>query len=285
MDPGGTDWSEWTWDYSQNCWYRARKDARGLVHYDFQAAQTAPRGNVDDLANSLSNVNLGGHQGTHYTQDGAYTYGAPVPVEGAATAGMYGTSSAQVAQSAFPPKAQGRGADSHSKHRSRDKPSSKKQRPRASKTGGYEDPEGAAAAGMDDPFYRRTGAASSSEYPPAPDAGPGTHQRYPAPYDSSHESAYPSSFSQASSASQPYRQGSSAEPGDETEPSGSGTVPPTSDATEYSGAAGEDDTRRYSTGQGKTLSPIPLSLLLTWFLSTPKNLLHQIHQVIYCKMR
>jgi hypothetical protein len=31
-------------------------------------------------------------------------------------------------------------------------------------------------------------------------------------------------------------------------------------------------------------SPIPLSLLLTWFLSTPKNPLHQMHRVIYSKM-
>jgi hypothetical protein len=210
MDPGGTDWSEWEWDYSHNCWYRARKDAQGHVHYDFQAAQTAPRGNVDDLANSLSNVNLGGHQGTHYTQDGgAYTYGAPIPVEGAAAAGMYSASSVQ-AHSAFAPKGQGRGADSHSKHRSRDKPPSKKQRPKNAKASGYEGPEDAPAARMDDrdpPFYKRTGATSGSEYPSPPDASPGTYEGYADPYEPSHEPGYAPGFSQSSGPGQSYGQG------------------------------------------------------------------------------
>ncbi|KAH6641427.1 hypothetical protein F5144DRAFT_642630 [Chaetomium tenue] len=252
MDPGGTDWSEWAWDYSQNCWYRARKDAQ---------AQTAPRGNVDDLANSLSNVNLGIHQGTHYTQDGAYTYGAPVPVEGAAAAaGMYGASSAQAAHSAFSAKGQGRSADTHSKHRSRDKPSSKKQRPRTAKTGSYEDSENPTPAHMA-PFYKRTGTAPGSDYPPASDAEPCIHQEYADTYESSHESAYASGFSQASSSSQPYRQGPPAEFDAEDESSSSGTVPPTSDATEYPDAAGEDDTRRYSTGQESVASDTSGDLL------------------------
>jgi hypothetical protein len=58
-----------------------------------------------------------------------------------------------------------------------------------------------------DPFYRRTGAASGSDYPSAPDAGPSTHQGYADSYESSHEPAFSSGFPQASSASQPYRQG------------------------------------------------------------------------------
>jgi hypothetical protein len=261
MDPGGTDWSDWAWDYTQNCWYRARKDAQGLVHYDFQAAQTAPRGNVDDLANSLSNVNLGGHQGTHYTQDGAYTYGAPIPVEGAAAAGMYGVSSAQ-SHSAFSPKGQGRGAESHSKPRSRDKPSSKKQRPRTAKAGGYEDPEEAPAARMNrDPFYRKPGTTSGPDYPSAPDPSPDTYQGYVDSYESPHGSAYASGFSQSSGAGPSYGQGSSAEPDAEAESPDPGTVPSTSDATEYPGVEGEDGSRRYSTDQESVASATSSDLL------------------------
>lgn len=103
------EWSEWTWDEDQVRYWRARQDIQGKtgsrlptvstvfgstiehsclpgnVQYDYsvpdtagQTGQAAPRGNVEDLSDALSAVNLGG-QDANYTQNGgAYTYRAPV---------------------------------------------------------------------------------------------------------------------------------------------------------------------------------------------------------------
>ncbi|AEO63240.1 uncharacterized protein THITE_2108200 [Thermothielavioides terrestris NRRL 8126] len=173
MDPRRdhrSEWSDWVWDEAQARYWRARRDAQGNIQYQFNynldhPAQTAPRSNVDDLANSLSNVDLGG-QDTQYTHDGAYTYGAPVAVGGDASAGAaYYPPSAQPKGKGKATEPSGKSRSRHHQHRQTGKgksSSSRRPRPRQGRDfdEDYND-DPAASDYVHDPFYSISAAAPS----------------------------------------------------------------------------------------------------------------------------
>ncbi|KAK4127451.1 hypothetical protein N657DRAFT_631265 [Parathielavia appendiculata] len=211
------EWTQWAWDAEQARWWRARQDIHGNVEYDFGA----PRGNVDDLADSLNNVNLEDDQGGSYPHDGAYIYdSAGIHAGGSAVAGVYATSSASYAQAqgAFGGKGKSKAKSKSQKDAPKDNlnkhPSKKRSKPAAKNelersAGQHDGP---------DPFYRRTGAASGSDYLSAASTTTFTDQQ---PYSDSaygsspHDPSFTSGLSQSPGLDQYHDQaptvGSSAE--------------------------------------------------------------------------
>jgi hypothetical protein len=225
MEHAWGEWSEWGWDASQGRHYRVRQDAQGMPpgfscpgshpvprieqhhpgKYDWEyfvppaPEQAAPRGHVDELADTLQNVSLGDNQNPTYAQQSAYSYSGQAATDGG-TASVFSASSVQ-AQSAY--QAKGKGRDSRSRgHREREAPKGPK-KPRQRSNRAYEDDrefpaDPAANQFTRDPFYQKAGGASGSSH-----ASAYSEAQYGA---SPHDAGYTSGLPQGSGSRQSYYQ-------------------------------------------------------------------------------
>ncbi|KAL2268518.1 hypothetical protein VTJ83DRAFT_3364 [Remersonia thermophila] len=146
MDPCWGPWSDWAWDNGSQRWYRARQATDGTSNIEYDFYDATPRGEVDDLAAAISNVDLVG-AGSAYSPSSAYTFGAWATSSSAAGAEGYGAYAGS----------QGQNASSKSKGKGKAKEKRKKSRHKLSDSGhpdSSEYPTGY-ADGEADPFYEK----------------------------------------------------------------------------------------------------------------------------------
>ncbi|KAK4104794.1 hypothetical protein N658DRAFT_189314 [Parathielavia hyrcaniae] len=202
-------WTEWSWDASQARWWRARQDNFGNIQYDFQT----PRGNTDDLAASLSSVNLEDDPGASYSHEGAYVHDSGNPAGGSADAAVHASSSASFAsaQPSFGGKGKSKVKSKHKKDAPKDnlsKHSSKKQpkfpvKNETDPTTGSQEPQ--------DPFYRRPEGPLGSEHLSAASTAAFTEPQLfsDSAYGSSpHDPSFAPAFTQSPDEDQSYDQAS-----------------------------------------------------------------------------
>ncbi|KAK4148240.1 uncharacterized protein C8A04DRAFT_24041 [Dichotomopilus funicola] len=243
MEPGWSDWSAWEWDVPHARWWRARRDPQGIVHYDYQHPDVAPRGSIQGLTEAFNNVQLGGHQqyqqDPYYHQNQAYTHNAPLPTGGGVVVGgsAYGAPSAPSDLTSYPSgKGTAAASSTYPESRPREKKhSSRKHRSRTS--------QGTGTRGTQEPSVPHADYSSSYQNTSTATASSGHDPRPQAEIDNQPEDD--------ESTAERYTFGQGAPAGTEKE----GTMVPESGNVEYT-SADDRGPDMQSAGQGSDESPL-----------------------------